>query len=57
MQMLSLSLTNKAVNHESIWGNGCIDPSNLDLNTNWRSAPTALPPAKGSSVPNGEEAG
>jgi hypothetical protein len=33
---LSLCLTNKAVRHESVWGNGCIDPYFLDLGTSLR---------------------
>jgi hypothetical protein len=28
---LSLCLTNQALSHEDLWGNGCIDPRFLDL--------------------------
>jgi hypothetical protein len=33
---LSLYLTNEALRHEGVWGNGCIDPYSLDLGTSWR---------------------
>jgi hypothetical protein len=34
---LSLYLTNEALHHEGIRGNGCLDPRFLDLGTRWRS--------------------
>jgi hypothetical protein len=33
---LSLCLTNQALLHEGIWGNGCIDSHFLDLGSSWR---------------------
>jgi hypothetical protein len=33
---LSICLTNKALRHEDVWGNGCIDPHFLNLGTSWR---------------------
>jgi hypothetical protein len=32
----SLSLTNKALRHESLWGSECIDPRFLDLGSSCR---------------------
>jgi hypothetical protein len=29
-------LTNSALRHEGVWGNGCIDPYLLVLGTSWR---------------------
>jgi hypothetical protein len=54
---MSLCLTNKALRHEGVWGNGCIDPRFLDLGTGWwcgqLHALVALPPGKEPSVPIG----
>jgi hypothetical protein len=33
---LSLSLTNEALCHEGVWGNGCIYWHFLDLGTSWK---------------------
>jgi hypothetical protein len=33
---LSLHLTNTALRHEHVWGNGCIDLRFLDLCTSWK---------------------
>jgi hypothetical protein len=33
---LSLCLTKYYARHECVWRSGCIDPSFLDLGTNWR---------------------
>jgi hypothetical protein len=32
---LSLCLTNQALCHEGVWGNGCIDPHFLEFGTSW----------------------
>jgi hypothetical protein len=33
---LSLCLTDQALRHEDVWGNGRIEPRILDLVTSWR---------------------
>jgi hypothetical protein len=37
VRKLSSCLTNQALRHEGVCGNGCIDPRFLDLGTSWRS--------------------
>jgi hypothetical protein len=33
---LSLCLTNQPLQHEGVWGSGCIDPRFLNLGVSWR---------------------
>jgi hypothetical protein len=59
---LSLCLTNKALRHEDVWGNGYIDPRILELR-HWlevsgeHHALAALPPGKGPRYPLNERLG
>jgi hypothetical protein len=42
-EKLSLCLTNYALLHEDVWGNGCMDPRILDLGTSFRSVVSLTP--------------
>jgi hypothetical protein len=58
---LSQYLTNQALRHEGVWGNGCIDPCFLFLGTSWRrvvssTRPAALSQRKEPPAPIGYEA-